>query len=230
MVFLFLQIRCKFSDGVQFTVSTSVRRETGSACQNNSLKSGTKILPSCEQTRTHCRWFECRKVSCHKYNRWTKIISDTFSSVTGFLKLYRSYLLQDGKSKLILPSPPPNNVVSRHLQQKTSQHRSAGWGGGGGWSRLYVFPNSPFADSVCGERFFGWFVGYTWVVLNRNACQLVVTNVSTTCADVIITAIVKDSHLVAVYVFCGFFMDAILSSPFSWPTAWLDRTPISSYP
>ena len=55
---------------------------------------------------------------------------DTFSSVTRFLKLYRSYLLQDGKSKLILPSPPPNNVVSRHLQQQTSQHRSGGGGGG----------------------------------------------------------------------------------------------------
>ena len=31
---------------------------------------------------------------------------------------------------------------------------------GGGWSRLYVFPNSPFGDSVCGERFFGRIVGY----------------------------------------------------------------------
>ena len=100
----------------------------------------------------------------------------------------------------------------------------------GGGSRLYVFPNSPFGDSVCGERFFGWFVGYTWVVRNRNACQLVVTNVSTTCADVIITAIVTDSYPVAVYVFCVFFTDAILSSPFSWSSAWLDRTPISSYP
>ena len=190
MVFLFLQIRYKFSDGVQFTVSISVRRETGSARQNNSVKSGTKILPSCEQTHTHCRWFEWRKVSCHKYNRWTKIISDTLSS------------------------PPPNNVVSRHLQQQTYQHRS-----GGGGSRLYVFPNSPFGDSVCGERFFGWFVGYTWVVRNRNACQLVVTNVSTTCADVIITAIVTNSHQVAVYVFCVFFTDAILSLPFSWPSS-----------
>jgi len=230
MVFLFLQIRCKFSNSVQFTVSTSIRRETGSARQNISVKSGIKILPSCEQTRTHCRWFECRKVSCHKYNRWTKIISDTLSSVTRFLKLYGSYLLQDGKSKLILPSPPPDNVVSRHLQQQTSQHRSRKGGGDGGWSRLYVFLNSPFGDSVCGERFFGQFVGYTWVVLNRNACQLVVTNVSTTCADVIITAIVTNSHLVAVYVFCVFFTDAILSSLFSWPSAWLDRTPISSYP
>lgn len=130
MVFLFLQIRCKFSDSVQFTVSTSVRRETGSAHQNNSVKSGSKILPSCEQTGTHCRWFECRKVSSYKYNRWTKIISDTLSSVTRFLKPYRSCLLQDRKSKLILPSPTPNNVVSRHLQQQTSQYRSGreGWG------------------------------------------------------------------------------------------------------
>ena len=48
MLFLFLQIRCKFSDSVQFTVSTSVRRETGSACQNNSVKSGITILQSCE--------------------------------------------------------------------------------------------------------------------------------------------------------------------------------------
>ena len=69
---------------------------------------------------------------------------------------------------------------------------------------------------------------YTWVVLNRNASQLVVTNVSTICADVIITVIVTNSHLVAVYVFCVFFTDAILSSPFSWLSAWLDRTPISS--
>ena len=134
MVFVFLQIRCKFSDSVQFTVSTSVRRETGSAHQNNSVKSGSKILLSCEQTRTHCRWFECRKVSCHKYNRWTKIISDTLSSVTRFLNLYRSYLLQDRKSKLILDSPPPNNVVSRHLQQQTSQHRSRG----GGWGMVQI--------------------------------------------------------------------------------------------
>ena len=134
MVFVFLQIRCKFSDGVQFTVSASVRRETGSARQNNSVKSGTEILPSCEQTRTHCRWFERRKVSCHKYNRWTKIISNTLSSVTRFLKLYRSCLLQDGKSKLILPSPPPNNVVSHHLQQQTSQHRS----GEGEWGMVQI--------------------------------------------------------------------------------------------
>ena len=229
MVFVFLQIRCKFSDGVHFTVSTSVRRETGSARQNNSVKSGTKILPSCEQTRTHCRWFECRKVWCHKYNWWTKIISDTLSSVTRFLKLYRSYLLQDGKSKLIPPHLPQTMLCHATCSYKRV---NIGWGGGGGggWSRLYVFPNSPFGDSVCGERFFGQIVGYAWVVLNRNACQLVVTNVSTTCADVIITAIVTDTHPVAVYVFCVFFTNAILSSPFSWPTAWLDRTPISSYP
>ena len=189
MVFLFLQIRYKFSDGVQFTVSISVRRETGSARQNNSVKSGTKILPSCEQTHTHCRWFEWRKVSCHKYNRWTKIISDALSS------------------------PPPNNVVSRHLQQQTYQHRS----GGGGGSRLYVFPNSPYGDSVRGEWFFGRFVGYTWVVLNRNACQLVVTNVSTTCADVIITAIVTDSYPVAVYVFCVFLRMLFCLRPFRDP-------------
>ena len=91
--------------------------------------------------------------------------------------------------------------------------------GGRGWSKLYLFANSPFGDSVCGDRFFGRFVGFIGVVLNRNACQLVVTNVSTTCADVIITAIVTDSHLVAVYVFCVFFTDAILSSPFSLPSA-----------
>lgn len=225
MVFLFLQIRCKFSDGVQFTVSTSVRRETGSGCQNYSVKSGTKILPSCEQTRTNCRWFECRKVSCHKCNRWTKIISDTLSSVTRFLKLYRSYLLRDGKSKLILPSPPPNNVVSRHLQQQTSQHRS------GGGVQIVCISELAIWRQCLRWTIFGRFVGYTWVVLNRNACQLVVTNVSTTCADVIITAIVTDSHLVAVYVFFFlFFTDAILSSPFSWPSACLDRTPISSYP
>ena len=97
----------------------------------------------------------------------------------------------------------------------TNESTSVGGGGGGVWSRLYVFPNSPFGDSVCGERFFGRFVGYTWVVLNRNACQLVVTNILTTCADITITAIVTDCHLVAVYVFFVFVTKAILSSPFS---------------
>ena len=112
----------------------------------------------------------------------------------------------------------------------TNESTSVGGGGGRwGWSRLYVFPNSPFGDSVCGERLFGRFVGYTSVVLNRNACQLVVTNILTTCADITITAIVTDCHLVAVYVFFVFVTEAILSSVFPWPSAWLDRTPISSY-
>ena len=134
------------------------------------------------------------------------------------------------KKQAYPPLTSPKQCCVTPPAAKNESTSVGGVGGGGGWSRLYVFPNSPFADSVCGERFFGWFVGYTWVVLNRNACQLVVTNVSTTCADVIITAIVKDSHLVAVYVFCVFFTDVILSSLFSWPSAWLDRTPISSYP
>lgn len=118
---------------------------------------------------------------------------------------FRHFVLTSSKQCCVTP-PAATNV-------------STSIGRGGGGSRLYVFPNSPFGDSVCGERFFGWFVGYTWVVLNRNACQLVVTNVSTTCADVIITAIVTNSHQVAVYVFCLFFTDAILSSPFSWPSS-----------
>ena len=118
------------------------------------------------------------------------------------------------KSKLIVPSPPRGVCV----------------GGGGVSGMVSIVCISELSDSICGERFFGRFVGYTWVVLDRNACQLVVTNVLTTCADVIITIIVTDCHLVAVYVLFVFVTDAILSSVFPWPSAWLDRTPISSYP
>ena len=75
-----------------------------------------------------------------------------------------------------------------------------------------------------------WPICRLYLSWTLDACELVVTNVSTTCADVIITAIVTDTHPVAVCVFGVFFTDAILSSPFSWPSAWLDRTPISSYP
>ena len=232
MVFLFLQIRCKFSDGVQFTVSTSVRRETGSARQNNSVKSGTKILPSCEQTRTHCRWFDCRKVSCHKYNRWTRVISRHFL-LSYQISQALPILSTSRRKKQAYPTLTSPKQCCVTPPSATNESTSV-WGGGGGgcrgWSTLCVFPNSPFGDSVCGKRFFGRFVGYTWVVLDKNACHLVVTNVSTTCADVIITAIVTDSHLVPVYVFCEFVTDAILSSPFSWPFAWLGRIPISSYP
>ena len=169
--------------------------------------------------------FECLKVSCHKYNRWTKIISDTLSLVTRFLKLYRSYLLQDRKSKLILPSPPPNNVASRHLQQQTSQNRS---GGGGDGLDCMFFELAIWRQSLRWTIF--WPICRLYLSWTLDACEPVVTNVSTTCADVIITAIVTDTHPVAVCVFGVFFTDAILSSPFSWPSAWLDRTPISSYP
>ena len=159
MVFVFLQIRCKFSDGVHFTVSTSVRRETGSARQNNSVKSGTKILPSCEQTRTHCRWFECRKVWCHKYNWWTKIISDTLSSVTRFLKLYRSYLLQDGKSKLIPPHLPQTMLCHATCSYKRV---NIGWGGGGGWGMVQI---------VCISELAIWRQCLRWTIFWPN-CRL----------------------------------------------------------
>ena len=135
------------------------------------------------------------------------------------------------KASLSYPHLPQTMLCHATFSNKRVNIGLGGGGGGcRGWPTLCVFPNSPFGDSVCGKRFFGRFVGYTWVVLDRNACQLVVTNVSTTCSDVIITAIVTDSHLVPVYVFCEFVTDAILSSPFSWPFAWLGRIPISSYP
>ena len=230
MVFLFLQIRCKFSDGVQFTVSTSVRRETGSAGQNNSVKSGTKILPSCEQTRTHCRCLNVWKC------RVTSTIGEqkSFPTLCPQLQHFSSFtdLIYFKTEKASLSSPHLPQTMLCHAtcsNKRVNIGRGGGGGGGGGGSRLYVFPNSPFGDSVCGERLFGRFVGYTSVVLNRNACQLVVTNILTTCADITITAIVTDCHLVAVYVFFVFVTEAILSSVFPWPSAWLDRTPISSY-
>ena len=158
MVFVFLQIRCKFSDGVHFTVSTSVRRETGSARQNNSVKSGTKILPSCEQTRTHCRWFECRKVWCHKYNWWTKIISDTLSSVTRFLKLYRSYLLQDGKTSLSPLTSPKQCCVT----PPAATNESISVGGAGGWGMVQI---------VCISELAIWRQCLRWTIFWPN-CRL----------------------------------------------------------
>ena len=158
MLFLFLQIRCKFSDGVQFTVSTSVRRETGSAGQNNSVKSGTKILPSCEQTRTHCRCL----------NVWKCRVTSTIGEQKSFPTLCPQ--LQDFSSftDLIYFKTEKASLSSPHLPQTMLCHATCsnkrvniGRGWGWGWSRLYVFPNSPFGDSVCGERFFGRFVGYT---------------------------------------------------------------------
>ena len=232
MVFLFLQIRCKFSDGVQFTVSTSVRRETGSARQNNSVKSGTKILPSCEQTRTHCRWFECRKVSCHKYNRWTRVISRHFL-LSYQISQALPILSTSRRKKQAYPTLTSPKQCCVTPPSATNESTSVWGGGGGGVSGMvYIVCISKLAIlRQCLQWTIFWpILGYAWVVLNRNACQLVVANVSTTCADVIITAIVTDTHPVAVYVFCVFFTNAILSSPFSWPTAWLDRNPISSYP
>ena len=128
MVFLFLQIRCKFSDGVQFTVSTSVRRETGSARQNNSVKSGTKILPSWEQTRNHCRRFECRKVSCHKYNRCRHfVLSYKISQALRILSASR----RKKQAYPPLTSPSQCCVTPPAATNESTSVEEGGWRGGG---------------------------------------------------------------------------------------------------
>ena len=135
MVFLFLQIRCKFSDRVQFTVSTSVRRETGSAGQNNSVKSGTKILPSCEQTRTHCRCL----------NVWKCRVTSTIGEQKSFPTLCPQ--LQDFSSftDLIYFKTEKASLSSPHLPQTMLCHATCsnkrvniGRGGGGAGGMVQI--------------------------------------------------------------------------------------------
>ena len=169
MLFLFLQIRCKFSDSVQFTVSTSVRRETGSACQNNSVKSGITILQSCEFVNRLLPIVDglhvgkCRVTSIigEQKSFPTLVLSYRISQVLAILSTSR-------RRKQAYPplTSPKQCCVTAHATC-SNKRVNIGRRGGGGESvgdgpdcMLYVFPNSPFGDSVCCERFFGRFVGF----------------------------------------------------------------------
>lgn len=137
MVFLFLQIRCKFSDGVQFTVSTSVRREAGSARQNYSVKSGTKILPSCEQTRTRCRWFECRKLSV--VSQVQSVNKNHFRHFVLSYKISQALPILSTSRRKKQAYPPLTSPKQCFVTPPAATNESTSVGGVGGWSRLYVF-------------------------------------------------------------------------------------------